>query len=140
VLQRDGAVTFQRVTVTVRPATVQNPLPGTAWQVTGYYTGQGAVVSPISGTTLTVRFDNSAIGGNAGCNSFNGSYSVSGSNISIGSLGTGMSICDTPTGIMEQEADFLRALQSSTSFQFDADRLTLRRADGTVTAFMSRIQ
>lgn len=140
VLQRDGSVTFQRVTVNVRPAAVQNPLPGTAWQVTGYYTGQGAVVSPISGTTLTVRFDNSSISGNAGCNSFNGSYSVSGTNISISNFSTSMSLCDTPTGIMEQEADFLRALQSSTSFQFDADRLTLRRGDGTVTVFMSRMQ
>ena len=63
VLQRDGSVTFQRATVTVRPAAVQNPLPNTAWQVTGYYTGRGAVVSPISGTTLTMRFDGSTISG-----------------------------------------------------------------------------
>jgi hypothetical protein len=42
VLQRDGTVTFQRATVTVRPAAVQNPLANTAWQVTGYYTGNNA--------------------------------------------------------------------------------------------------
>jgi heat shock protein HslJ/uncharacterized protein YraI len=140
VLLRDGTVTFQRSTVTVRPAAVQNPLTNTAWQVTGYYTGNNAVVSPISGTTLTMRFDGSTISGNAGCNTYNGTYSVSGSNISIGQLSQGMTMCDTPTGIIEQEQAFLAALQSSTSFQFDVSQLTLRRADGTVTVFATRIQ
>ena len=139
VLLRDGTVTFQRATVTVRPAAVQNPLNSTAWQVTGYYIGN-AVVSPISGTTLTMRFDGSTISGNAGCNTYNATYSVSGSSISIGSISTGMSMCDTPTGIMEQERDFLAALRSSATFQFDASQLTLRRADGTVTVFSTRIQ
>ena len=139
VLLRDGTVTFQRATVTVRPAAVQNPLNGTAWQVTGYYIGN-AIVSPISGTTLTMRFDGSTISGNAGCNTYNATYSVSGSSISIGAISTGMSMCDTPTGIMEQERDFLAALRSSATFQFDASQLTLRRADGTVTIFSARIQ
>ncbi len=140
VLQRDGTTVFQRVTVTVRPAAPQNPLSGTSWNVTGYYTGSGAVAGPLSGTTLTTRFDASQISGNAGCNSFSGGYSVSGSNISIGALGTGMSLCDSPSGVMEQESAFLAALRSSATFQFDGNQLTLRRSDGTITAFMSRLQ
>jgi heat shock protein HslJ len=104
-----------------------------------HYIGR-AVVSPISGTTLTMRFDGSTISGNAGCNTFNATYSVSGSSISIGAIPTGRSMCDTPTGIMEQESDFLSALQSSATFQFDASQLTLRRADGTVTVFSTRMQ
>jgi heat shock protein HslJ len=49
-------------------------------------------------------------------------------------------MCDTPTGIMEQEQDFLAALRASATFQFDVSQLTLRRADGTVTVFSNRIQ
>ena len=49
-------------------------------------------------------------------------------------------MCDTPPGIIEQEQAFLAALQSSATFQFDASQLTLRRADGTVTVFSSRMQ
>jgi heat shock protein HslJ len=137
VLQRDGSVTFQRVTVTVRPAAVQNPLDGTSWQVTGYYVGN-AVASPIVGTTLTMRFAGNQISGNGGCNNFSGTYSVSGSNIWISDLSSGMMACDS--GVMQQENDFLAALRSSATSQFDGNQLTLRRGDGTTTVFAIRLQ
>jgi heat shock protein HslJ len=78
------------------------------------------------------------VSGNAGCNSFNGTYSVSGNNIWVSDISTGMSLCDSPTGIMQQETDFVSALRSSTSFQLDGNRLTLRRGDGTTTVFANR--
>jgi len=139
VLQRDGQVVFQRVTVTVRPATVTNPLDNTSWQVTGFYIGR-AVASPLVGTNLTIRFSGQQISGNSGCNNFNGGYSVSGSNITIRDLSQGMSLCDTPPGVMQQEADFLNALRATSSFQFDGAQLTLRRSDGTTTVFATRLQ
>ncbi len=140
VLLRDGTVTTQRVTVNVTPGAPQNPLNGTAWQVTGYYTGRGAVVSPIVGTNLTTRFEATQLSGQGGCNEFAGGYSVSGSNISIGALASGMAMCSDIPGTMEQEADFLAALQSSSTFRFDGNRLEMRRADGTVTVFFTRLQ
>ena len=139
VLQRNGEVVFQRVTVTVRPATVTNPLDNTNWQVTGYYIGR-AVASPLVGTNLTMRFSGQQISGSAGCNTFNGSYTVSGSNITIRDLSQGMSFCDTPPGVMQQEADFMNALRATSSFQFDGAQLTLRRSDGTTTVFATRLQ
>ena len=137
VLQRDGSVTFQRVTVTVRPVAVTNPLDGTNWQVTGYYIGN-AVASPLSGTNVTLRFSGNQISGNAGCNSISGTYSVSGSNIWISDLSTGMTLCDTPAGIMQQETDFVSALRASVTFQIDGNNLTLRRSNGTTTVFATR--
>ena len=121
------------------PGAPQNPLNGTAWQVTGYYVG-GAVASPIVGTTLTSRFDASQISGNAGCNTYNGSYSVSGTSISIGQLATGMMACSDVPGQMEQEQAFLAALQSSSTFQFNGSSLELRRWDGTITVMYTRLQ
>jgi heat shock protein HslJ len=98
------------------------------------------VASPIVGTTLTTRFDASTLGGQSGCNEFSGGYSVSGSNIFIASPTSTMRTCENPTGIMQQEADFLTALQSSTTFRFDGNRLELRRADGTITVMYTRLQ
>lgn len=138
VLLRTGAVEIQRVTVNVTPAAPTNPLNGTAWQVTGFNNGNNAVVSPIGGTTLTARFDASNVSGQGGCNDFSTSYSVSGSNIWIGMPAQGMMMCDQP--VMDQEQQYLAALQSATTFQFDGNRLTLRRWDGATAVTFSRLQ
>ena len=140
VLMRDGSVQLRTVTVNVTPAAPQNPLNGTVWQVTGYNNGQNAVTSPLAGTNLTARFDSTAISGQGGCNDFSGGYSVSGSNISIGALLSGMMMCGDPAGVMEQEAQYLAALQSAATFQFDGNRLTLRRGDGATAVVFSRLQ
>lgn len=137
---RDGSVQFRQVTVNVTPAAPQNPLSGTNWEVTGYNNGRNAVVSPIVGSTLTTRFTADQVGGNSGCNDFNGSYWVSGGNISIGALGGGMMACSEPAGVMEQETEFRAALQSAVTFQIDGNRLTLRRGDGSTAVVFSRLQ
>ena len=140
VQMRDGSVQFRTVTVNVTPAAPQNPLNGTAWQVTGYNNGRDAIVSPLGGTTLTARFASSQISGQGGCNDFSGGYSVSGSNISIGALAAGMMTCTEPAGVMEQEAAYIAALQSAATFQFDGNRLTLRRGDGATAVVFTRLQ
>ncbi len=140
VLLRDGSVQFRQVTVNVTPAAPQNPLNGTSWQVTGYNNGRNAVVSPLADTTLTTRFSADQVSGNSGCNDFAGSYWVSGSNISIGVLGGGMMACESPAGVTEQETAFRDALQSAATFQFDGNRLTLRRGDGATAVVFSRLQ
>ncbi len=135
---RDGSVQFRQVTINVTPAAPQNPLSGTNWEVTGFNNGRNAVVSPIVGSTLTTRFTASQVEGNSGCNSFSGSYWVSGNNISIGALGGGMMACAEPAGVMEQEAEFRAALQSVATFQLEGSRLTLRRGDGSIAVVLNR--
>ena len=73
---RDGTVQFRTVTVNVTPAAPQNPLNGTAWQVTGFNNGNNAVISPLAGTNLTARFASTALSGQGGCNDFSGGYSA----------------------------------------------------------------
>ena len=98
------------------------------------------MVSPLSGTTLTTRFAADQLSGNGGCNESAGAYSVSGSNISIGPLAGGMMACADPAGVMDQEAQFQAALQSAATFQFDGNRLTLRRGDGATAVTYTRLQ
>ena len=49
-------------------------------------------------------------------------------------------MCGDPAGVMEQESEYLAALQSASTFQFDGNRLTLRRGDGATAVVFSRLQ
>jgi heat shock protein HslJ len=107
-----------------------NPLVG-GWDVTGYNNGQGGVVSPIPGTTLTARFgDDGSLSGSAGCNDYNGTYTIEGDAITIGPLATTRKACEE--AIMTQEQQFLAALQGSTSYRISGDVVTLVLASGSI--------
>jgi heat shock protein HslJ len=109
-------------------AAAANPLEG-EWNVTGYNTGTQAVTSPMAGTTLTATFTaDGQVGGNAGCNSFSGTYKLDGTALTVGPLATTMKACEQKT--MDQEAAFLAALQSSTTVETSGATVTLRDASG----------
>jgi heat shock protein HslJ len=105
-----------------------NPLEG-EWLVTGYNNGKEAVVSPIEGTTLTAIFTpDGKVSGNAGCNTYNGEYTLDGTSLTVGPLATTMMACDQ--AIMDQETQFLTALQTPTSVETSGGMVTLRAASG----------
>ena len=109
-------------------AASKNPLEGD-WNVTGYNTGTQAVTSPIAGTTLTATFTAAGeVGGNAGCNSYSGPYKLDGSSLTVGPLATTMKACDQ--AIMDQETQFLAALQTPTTVETTGATVTLRDASG----------
>ena len=129
VQMRDGSVVFRQVTINV--ASVADPLAGTRWEVVNYNNGRDALVSPLLDTRLTMEFGtNGNLGGNSGCNTYTTSYQVNGSNISIGLPGGTQMICESPEGVMAQEAEFLAALQSAASFTINGSRLEMRTAGG----------
>ena len=105
-----------------------NPLEG-EWNVTGYNNGKQAVVSPITGTTLTATFTaDGEVGGNAGCNSYSGPYKLDGTSLTVGPLATTMKACEQ--AIMDQETQFLAALQTPTKVEPSGATVTLRDASG----------
>lgn len=72
--------------------------------------------------------------GNAGCNSFRGTYEIDGSSISFGPLAATKMMC--PPDVMEQETAFLQALERVRSFGFDDDGfLQLAAEDGASSRF-----
>jgi heat shock protein HslJ len=103
---------------------------GIAWEVTGFNNGRQAVVSPLSGTTLTVSFKAGSVEGHAGCNRFRSTYTREGNRLAVGATAATRMHC-AAEGVMEQERQFLAALQSATMWAID-DRgmLDLHRADG----------
>ena len=105
-----------------------NPLVG-EWNVTGYNNGKQAVVSPVAGTTLTATFTESEVSGSSGCNTFTGSYTLDGDKLTVGPLASTMKAC-VDDAVMDQEAQFLTALQTPTTVELNGATVTLRANSG----------
>lgn len=116
-------------------ATQSNSFGGTSWTVVGYNNGQGAVVSVMARTELTADFGaDGQLAGNAGCNSYNAAYSTDGDSISIGPVASTRMFCAEPEGVMDQEAQYLAALSTASTYSISGTSLELRTADGALAA------
>ncbi len=123
----DGAlaVSYQAVdATTVSDAT---------WIVTSYNNGRQAAVSPLLGTELTIELgEEGSVTGSAGCNRYFGAFTTDGAAVTVGPLATTRAYCPEPAGIMEQEQEFLAALQAAATFSIQNDLLDMRMADGAI--------
>ena len=94
------------------PAVVSaDSLEGTSWELTTY-----GKTKPIEGTTITAKFEEGQVHGSSGCNTYFGSYEVSGGTISVGQIGMTEMACLEPEGSMEQEMVYLQFLGEAKSF------------------------
>jgi heat shock protein HslJ len=110
-------------------------LGGVTWKITGFNNGRHAVVSPLLGTTLAVAFKGGWVEGFAGCNTFRATYTAEADRIVIGPAAVTRMTCGGD-GVMQQEREFLSALESTTTWGFSGKLLDMHRADGerTLTA------
>lgn len=116
------------------PTTVAE-LAGVRWVVETYLNAGGEMVEPLAGRELTATFDLERVSGESGCNNYFAGYVVDGNTLTISQAGSTMMACE-PAELMQQEADFLAALQSAATYTIDGDRLLIANADGeTVLAF-----
>ena len=137
VLLRDGSTVFREVTIsvagpppTVAPSPVPDPLAGTDWEVANYNNGRGALVSLLVDSRIALDFGTDGqVSGNAGCNNYFASYRVNGNNITIDQPGSTSLFCAEPEGVMDQEAEFLEALQTAVTFRITGDTLEIRSAE-----------
>ncbi len=107
-------------------------LEGTEWQASGINNGKGGVVSSASTPLSTAVFTAGTVSGSAGCNRFNASYEIEGEQIRIGPAAATRKFCAEPEGIMEQEQQFLAALEKGHTFQVGPESLELRDEDGAL--------
>ena len=108
-------------------------LTGTTWSANGINTGTGAVSSLVADTTVTAVFaEDGTISGNAGCNTYNGTYEASGKDLTIGPLATTRMACEPD--VSEQEANYLAALGRVTTYTIRGDQLELRDDEGALQA------
>jgi heat shock protein HslJ len=119
---------------------VSSDLAGSSWNVTNYNNGREAVVGVLEDTTPTVMFGESGqISGSGGCNNFSGGYTSDGAgSIEIGPLAATMMACMDPEGVMDQEMQYLAALQAATTYRVEGSTLELRDADGALQVLAVR--
>jgi heat shock protein HslJ len=114
-------------------------LVGSNWEVIAYNNGKQAVVSVLAGTSLTANFGrDGTLSGNSGCNDYSSPYTVSGDQITIGPVNATMKACSDPAGVMDQEVQYLTALETATTYQIEGSVLELRTQDGALAADFSK--
>ena len=97
-----------------------NALRDTAWELTSL---AGSDLLP--GTAITIKFAADQVSGSAGCNTYGGSYEVSGDRLDLPDLYATEMGCLEPAGILEQESAYLTALRSAAGYQIDGDKLEI---------------
>ena len=109
-------------------APLTNPdLVGTEW-ILGDLPGQ-----VLEDVRPTISFSgDGTVEGNAGCNTFSGSYTVDGSNLTFGPLTSTRMACEGAKGTLETA--FLGAIQATTTYEItDAGELKLTSGAATLT-------
>lgn len=93
---------------------------------------------PIGQSEAQLQFDRSSgrVSGSGGCNRVSGSFTRSGITLKIGQLASTRMACADPTR-SANEAQFLSALQSTTSYRLAPGRLALLDAGGRTVAILS---
>jgi len=113
------------------------PLEGTTWTLVEVG-GQPARPAGTSGAP-SMRFDaaETRAGGNTGCNSFGGSYALSGGSLRFGALVSTRRAC-VDEALNAQEAAFLGALDATRSWRIDGSTLVLGGETGPVARFTAQ--
>jgi heat shock protein HslJ len=108
-------------------------LEGPTWTLESFAVGGGQQPVP-EGVEATVTFADGTVQGNSGCNSFSGSYEVSGDRLTFGPLASTMMACESPQS--DVEAVVLSALEATASFGIQDGTLTLfDEADADLLAY-----
>jgi len=116
-------------------------LCATSWIVTGYNNGNQTVVSVVIGSELTADFSaDGNLSGLGGCNNYTATYEAAGKSIKIGPAASTGKLCADPAGVMEQEAQYLRALETAATVHFDGNQLELRTADGALAVSFEKVR
>jgi heat shock protein HslJ len=97
---------------TTRNQAAQVELEDSTWVLTSLENSH-----PIDGRQLTIQFENGQVSGNAGCNSYGGSYTIKADEISFDAIFSTEMACLEPEGLMKQEQAYLGLLQAASRFE-----------------------
>lgn len=95
----------------------------------------------LTGTAITLQFGaDGSLMGSSGCNTYQTTYRINGSNIAIDPPAGTQRVCTEPDGIMDQEVDFITsALPSAATFRIDGNTLDIYTANNQVAVLANRI-
>jgi heat shock protein HslJ len=114
-------------------------LAGTSWTVLAYNNGKQAVLSVLATPKLTAVFGRDGnLTGFAGCNNYNAPYKATAPKISIGPVASTKKECGDPASVMDQEVQYLAALQTAATYRVDSTRMQMRTPAGALAAEFQR--
>lgn len=109
---------------------VSGDLQGTSWKVTGVNTGN-ALESSALVEKLTLDFGtDGSVSGNDGCNTFTGTYTLNGADISFSELASTKKAC--ASDVQEVADQYVAGLAAATKSERSGDTLTLRDDAGAM--------
>ena len=103
---------------------------GTTWRLIAYADSSGQLSMALPDVETTAVFDGGRVSGNAGCNNYNGTYTVDGQALTIQLGPTTMMACPEPA--MAQEQAFFTNLAAAASYVLVGDQLHILNANGDV--------
>ena len=109
-----------------------DPLKGTSWRLV---TLGGAGLIP--GSQITATFEAGQVHGSTGCNSYGGSYQVSGDKLTMDAMFMTEMACMDPQGVMDQERQYLEMLGMAQTFEVSSGQLQVFSAGGEVLTFLA---
>ena len=115
-------------------------IENTTWVLSRYGTQEVNLQAVIEGTEITATFNSkdNQVTGSAGCNTYFGDYQINKKELSISMLAWTEMACLEPEGVMEQEQQYLSALQSAESYTIEESELIIVCSDGWVLVFHAR--
>jgi uncharacterized lipoprotein YbaY len=84
----------------------------------------------IEGTQITADFMDGQVAGSAGCNNYFASYESTDTTLTIGPAGSTMMFCAEPEGVMDQETQYLGALESVATYKIEDGLLKIYNEAG----------
>lgn len=100
-------------------------LKGTSWKLVEL-NGRAS----ITGSEVTLIFEEESAGGSTGCNSYGGAYNIEpGGKIEFKDIAQTLMYCMEPEGVMDQESEYNNLLLQATSYEVKDDLLEMRDVD-----------
>lgn len=101
------------------------------WKLTTLKNEQGAMNPVLTGTMLTLLFQDDRLSGKSGCNNYFSAYKVEGSKLSVNKPGSTMMAC--PEAVMMQEYNYLTLLSRAAEYQIIDNQLQLLDNAGEIS-------
>jgi len=114
-------------------------LEGTNWVLDSYLNSEGVLAGLLPDTQISAKFQDGQVSGNAGCNSYFGSYELGDGSLEIGMLGMTEMYC-FPEEVMDQEGQYLADLGRAASYKLEGDRLEIADAEGNTMLTYSTLK
>lgn len=120
---------------------VEQSLAGTNWSAI-FFNDSGSAIVSVTGVQITAAFGaDGQVSGFGGCNNYAATYTIGDANaIEIGPIIATQMACSAPANVMEQESQYLAALQSAVVFQVQGQTLEMQNSAGQMAVQYQRAQ